>query len=101
MQTKQKLSLTFYQQSDVVSLSKQLLGKILLTHFDNILTGGMIVETEAYQGSEDKACHAYLNRKTARTEVMFKSGGCAYVYLCYGVHHLFNIVTHKKERYCV
>lgn len=92
-----KISLHFYQQSDVVDLSKKLLGKILLTHFDGILTGGMIVETESYMGAEDKACHAYQNRKTARTEVMFDPGGVAYVYLCYGMHNLFNIVTNKKN----
>ena len=92
-----KISLSFYQQKDVVALSKKLLGKILFTHFNGILTAGMIVETEAYKGAEDKACHAYQNRKTARTEVMFEPGGVAYVYLCYGIHNLFNIVTHTKN----
>lgn len=92
-----KISLNFYEQSDVLHLSKNLLGKILLTHFNGTHTGGMIVETESYKGAEDKACHAYQNRKTARTEVMFETGGVAYVYLCYGMHHLFNIVTNKKN----
>ena len=57
----------------------------------------MILETEAYLGAEDRACHAYGNRRAKRTEPMFQEGGKAYVYLCYGIHHLFNVVTHKKE----
>lgn len=68
-----------------------------MTSFDGNLTGGMIIEVEAYKGAEDKACHAYKNRRTKRTEAMFASGGHAYVYFCYGIHHLFNIVTHKEN----
>lgn len=56
----------------------------------------MIIETEAYKGAEDKACHAYNNRRTLRTDVMFGPGGIAYIYLCYGIHHLFNIVTNTE-----
>ena len=55
----------------------------------------MIVETEAYEGVTDKASHAYGNRRTARTDVMYCIGGTAYIYLCYGVHSLFNIVTNR------
>lgn len=83
----------FYQQTDVVAISKALLGKYLMTNFDGQLTGGRIVETEAYRGPDDKACHAHLNRYTERTKVMFGTGGLAYIYLCYGIHHLFNVVT--------
>ena len=86
----------FYEQGDVVDLAQQFLGKWLITNFDGQLTGGMIIETEAYKGPEDKASHAYNNRRTKRTEVMFASGGVAYVYLCYGMHNLFNIVTNKQ-----
>jgi DNA-3-methyladenine glycosylase len=57
----------------------------------------MITETEAYAGVTDKASHAFGNRRTARTEVMFMEGGVAYVYLCYGIHHLFNVVTNVAE----
>lgn len=91
-----KLPLSFYQEEETVEIAKALLGKSLFTCFDGKLTGGIITETEAYLGAEDKACHAYNNRRTKRTEVMFAPGGVAYVYLCYGMHHLFNIVTHKE-----
>ena len=57
----------------------------------------MIVETEAYRAPDDRACHAWMNRRTKRTEIMFAEGGKAYVYLCYGIHHLFNIVTGKED----
>lgn len=88
-----KLSLSFYQQEDVINLAKQLLGKKLLTFIDGELTGGIIVETEAYNGVIDKASHAYNGRFTPRTSTMYKAGGVSYVYLCYGIHHLFNVVT--------
>lgn len=94
-----KIPLSFYQQEDVVTLSRSLLGKYLFTCLEpeNVITGGMIIETEAYHGPEDKASHAYNNRRTKRTETMFSEGGVAYVYLCYGMHHLFNIVTNQKN----
>lgn len=88
-----KLPLSFYQQPDVLAISKALLGKVLVSNFQGKITAGIIVETEAYCGPTDKASHAYNNRRTARTETMFAAGGVAYVYLCYGIHHLFNIVT--------
>lgn len=86
----------FYQHHDVVQLAQSLLGKYLLTEFDGIVTGGPIVETEAYKGIEDRACHAYGGRRTKRTEVMFWEGGVAYVYLIYGLHAMFNIVTYTE-----
>lgn len=88
---------SFYTRKDVVKIAKELLGKVLVTNFDGVRTSGMIVETEAYAGEFDKASHAYGNRRTARTETMFKEGGVAYVYLCYGIHHLFNVVTHMAD----
>ncbi|NGX42578.1 MAG: putative 3-methyladenine DNA glycosylase [Chlamydiae bacterium] len=87
------LSQEFYIQDDVVQLSRDLLGKFLMTNLEGDITGGMIIETEAYRGPEDKASHAYGNRRTKRTEAMFQKGGICYVYLCYGMHNLFNIVT--------
>ncbi len=92
-----KLSPTFYTREDVVQIAKDLLGKYLVTRFDGQITAGKIVETEAYRGPDDKACHAWMNRRTNRTEIMFAEGGHAYVYLCYGIHHLFNIVTGKPD----
>jgi DNA-3-methyladenine glycosylase len=88
----------FYLRDDVVQISKDLLGKYLVTEIDGVRTEGRIVETEAYRGPEDKASHAYGNRLTPRTRVMFMEGGCAYVYLCYGIHHLFNVVTAPEGR---
>ncbi len=91
-----KLSKTYYQHEDVVFLAKDLLGKLLITEIDGIQTGGIITETEAYSEIE-KGCHAYNKRKTERTKIMFEAGGLSYVYFCYGMHHLFNIVTGKKD----
>lgn len=86
----------FFHDSDVVNLARELIGKILVTETEGIRTSGIIVETEAYRGADDRACHAYNYRRTARTGTMFKSGGHAYVYLCYGIHPLFNIVTNVE-----
>lgn len=91
-----KLPLTFYQTEDVVGLAKQLLGKVLCTRINNHYTTGLITETEAYAGVSDKASHAYGGRFTERTSVMYGAGGLGYVYLCYGIHNLFNVVTGPK-----
>lgn len=91
-----KLPFSFYQDMDVNQLAMQLLGKHLFTLVDGELTAGMIVETEAYKGSEDKASHAYGGKFTERTKVMYEGGGVSYVYLCYGIHYLFNVVTAPK-----
>lgn len=77
--------------------AQALLGKLLITHFQNALTIGRIVETEAYLGVIDRASHAFGGRRTARTETMYQQGGIAYVYLCYGIHHLINVVTGPKD----
>jgi DNA-3-methyladenine glycosylase len=99
----QKLTLDFYQRQDVIQISRDLLGKVLMTRIkcsitgELVTTGGIIVETEAYCGPEDKASHAYGNKRTQRTEAMFAAGGVAYVYLCYGIHYLFNVVTGVRD----
>jgi len=88
---------SFYQRTDVLQIARELLGKILVTKWDGIITAGRIVECEAYYGEIDRASHAYGGRRTNRTEVMFASGGVAYVYLCYGIHYMFNVVTNNKN----
>lgn len=91
------LNASFYQRKDVVKIARELLGKILVTRFNGLTTAGRIVETEAYAGATDKASHAFGGRRTARTEIMYAEAGTAYVYLCYGIHHLFNVVTNEKD----
>lgn len=88
-----KLGYNFYNRPDVVKIARELLGKVLVTDWGDELTSGRIVETEAYKGVTDRASHAFSGRRTARTEVMYADAGRGYVYLCYGIHHLFNVVT--------
>jgi DNA-3-methyladenine glycosylase len=87
---------SFYLSEDVVAVARSLVGKILTTCLSEGVTTGRIVETEAYAGVTDRASHAYGGRRTDRTEVMYRAGGTAYVYLCYGMHHLTNVVTHRE-----
>lgn len=84
----------FFTQTDTVGIARALLGKTLHTKFQGSHTSGIICETEAYCGVEDRGCHAYNGRLTDRTRIMYAEGGVAYVYLCYGIHNLFNVVTH-------
>jgi DNA-3-methyladenine glycosylase len=93
----QKLPVSFYERKNVCAVAKDLIGKVIVTTFDRILTAGRIVETEAYNGPVDKASHAWNGRRTARTEIMYNHGGVAYVYFCYGIHHLFNVVTNVAD----
>jgi DNA-3-methyladenine glycosylase len=92
-----KLPATFYQRSDVLQIAMDLVGKILVTRWGGQITAGRIVECEAYNGVPDKASHASGGRRTKRNEIMYAKGGAAYVYLCYGIHHLFNVVTNTEE----
>ncbi len=87
----------FYLRADVVQIARELLGKHLITHIGGAITSGIICETEAYAGITDRASHTYNDRRTGRTEVMYRKGGTAYVYLCYGMHSLFNVVTNQKD----
>lgn len=91
------LHASFYQHNDVVRIARDLLGKVIVTLSDGKLTSGLIVETEAYSYRE-RGCHAFNNKMTDRNKTMFELGGVAYVYLCYGVHNLFNIVTNKAGK---
>lgn len=92
-----KLDLDFYERANVTRIARDLLGKVLVTNFDGQTTSGRIVETEAYAGEIDRASHAWAGRRTNRTEVMYQAGGTAYVYLCYGIHQMFNVVTNQRN----
>lgn len=87
---------SFYENADVVDASRKLLGKVICTNIHSGFTAGIITETEAYCGRNDKACHANNGLRTARTEVMYGEPGHAYIYLCYGIHHLLNVVTNQE-----
>lgn len=91
-----KLEKIFYLGETVTDIAEKLIGKELHANINGCRRAGIIVETEAYSFRE-KACHAYLKRNTRRTKTMFQEGGVAYIYLCYGIHHLINIVTNKKD----
>lgn len=92
-----KLPIEFYDRTDVLEVAKELLGKILVTTFNGHTTSARIVETEAYVAITDKASHSYNSKRTARNEHMYAAAGVSYVYICYGMHHLFNVVTNGKN----
>ncbi|MCS6917531.1 MAG: DNA-3-methyladenine glycosylase [Chitinophagales bacterium] len=91
-----KLPRRFYLHDEVTELARQLLGKVLVTRLNGQRTAGIITETEAYAGIDDSASHAYCGHRTPRNEVMYWIGGTAYVYINYGLHHLFNVVTNRE-----
>lgn len=88
---------SFYTRPDATTVARELLGKVLVSDIQGITTAGIIVETEAYMGPDDLACHAHSNRRTPRSITMYENGGLAYVYICYGMHFLFNVVTGKQD----
>jgi DNA-3-methyladenine glycosylase len=92
-----KLPLSFYSRKDVVAIARQLLGKIIVTEIDGLVTSGKIVETEAYVALTDKASHSFGGKRTARNEHMYSAAGTAYMYICYGLHQMMNIVTNDKD----
>lgn len=92
-----RLSEEFYKQ-DAITLSKELLGKMLVREMDSEKILCKIVETEAYVGPEDKGCHAYGNKKTERTKTMFLEGGVAYIYIIYGMYNCLNIVATEEDK---
>ena len=87
------LPAVFYTRPDVLEITRDLLGKLIVTRFEGCITSARIVEAEAYNGVDDRASHAYGRRFTQRTKVMYAAGGHAYVYLCYGIHQMFNVVA--------
>jgi len=92
-----KLPIQFYKRTDVLLIARELIGKVIVTSFDGQLTTGRIVETEAYVALTDKASHSFGGKRTARNEHMYAAAGISYVYICYGMHHLFNVVTNAKD----
>lgn len=92
-----KLDRSFYSRKNVLQIAKDLLGKILITQLNGIRSSGRIVETEAYAGIDDRASHAYGGKRTTRSEHLYGNPGTVYVYICYGMHHLFNVITNKKD----
>lgn len=91
------LPIEFYDRDNVVQIAEELIGKIIITRFKGELTSGRIVETEAYIGLTDRASHSFGGKRTARNEHMYAGPGTSYVYICYGMHHLFNVVTNQKD----
>lgn len=87
-----------FQSENVVNLAKFLLNKYLISQVGQKTSITQIVETEAYRAPDDKACHAYQNKKTNRTKTMFLKGGVSYIYLCYGIHNMLNVVTAPKGK---
>lgn len=87
---------SFYARPDVVQVARELLGKVLVTDLREGSTAAIITETEAYAGEFDRASHAYGGKVTKRNKVMYGPPGFAYIYLCYGIHHLFNVVTNVE-----
>ncbi len=92
-----KLVRAFYKRKDVVAIAKELLGKIIVTEIDGVETSARIVETEAYIGHVDRASHSYNGRRTNRNEHMYSPAGTVYVYICYGMHTMLNVVTNDKD----
>ena len=92
-----KLAFDFYNRDDVVQIAKDLIGKVIITKLDGKLTSGRIVETEAYVAITDKASHSFGGKRTQRNEHMYATAATSYVYICYGMHQLFNVVTNKKN----
>jgi len=91
-----RLSQDFYLDSDAISIAQKLLGKLLVSHINNVKTSGIIVETEAYIGPEDQGSHAKNGRRTPRNENMYAIGGTAYLYKSYGIHDMVNVVTNAE-----
>ena len=93
-----KLQQKYYIERDTLWIARDLLGKHIFTQLkDGEICSAVITETEAYMGATDKGSHAWNNRRTNRTEIMYKNGGISYIYLCYGIHHLFNVVTSHEN----
>lgn len=92
-----RLQKSYFLQHDVLAIARDLLGKYVFTQKEGQLAGGVISEVEAYKGMEDRASHAFGGRRTRRNEMMYHEGGVVYMYLCYGMHNMLNIVTNVED----
>lgn len=92
-----RLPRSFYDRTDVLLITKELIGKVVRTNINGEITSGRIVEAEAYAGVTDRASHAFNGRRTAKNEQMYSPAGTVYMYICYGMHMMLNIVTNKKD----
>ena len=93
-----KLPREFYTRSNVLTVARDLLGKLLVVAApDGSRLSGLIVEAEAYRGPQDRAAHSYGGRRTKRTETMYEIGGTAYVFFVYGMYNQFNVVTNAQD----
>ena len=90
-----KINNISFFKTDTITLAKNLIGKYIVTNINGKIVKEQITETEAYLGINDSACHSYNGKKTNKTEPMWKEGGTIYVYLCYGMHYMLNIVSGK------
>lgn len=91
-----KLPHSFYNRKDVIQIARELLGKVVVSNINGKITSGRIVETEAYVALIDKASHTFGGRRTPRNEHMYADAGTTYIYICYGMHQMLNVVTNKK-----
>ena len=92
-----KLPRQFYTRTNVLTVARDLLGKLLVVPAsDGTRVSGLIVEAEAYRGPQDRASHAYGGRRTKRTETMYRTGGTAYIFFVYGMYNQFNVVTNLE-----
>jgi DNA-3-methyladenine glycosylase len=92
-----KLPLSFYRRENIFQIANELIGKIVVSDVDGIRTSGRIVELEAYNGVVDRASHAFSGKRTSKNETMYAEAGKAYMYICYGIHDMFNVVTNEKD----
>lgn len=92
-----KLTIDFYNRKDTPQIAMELLGKIVVTNIEGVFTSGRIVETEAYKGLIDRASHSWSGKRNRRNEPMYAQAATSYVYVCYGIHQMFNVVTNERE----
>ncbi len=93
-----KLPREFYTRSNVLTVARELLGKLLVVPANKgARVSGRIVECEAYRGPQDRAAHSYGGRRTKRTETMYRVGGTVYVFFVYGMYNQFNVVTNQLD----